>query len=379
MYNFSALTATFIYDQILELERCGVENHVLAVRRLNEKSRPFSRVQIVPLPPPYHPARAARKISSWLRLEAARDRLTIGLHPKRLAQSLENLKPDLVHAHFGSAAIMVAPIAARLNIPLVVSFYGYDISRLARRRTWVKRYVKLWAEASAVAVLSKHMEDRADALGCPTSKLNIVHLGKCLRDYPFVVRRGPIKQFLSVGSLFEKKGHIDLLMGFRELLLADEELTLKIIGEGRQRPLLEEYIAKNGLQERVHLLGALGHDEVQNELRRADAFVLSSKTAEDGDEEGTPTVFMEAQAVGLPCIGTWHAGVPETLPIDNHWLLAEPGNVGSIASRLRALLSCSDSEVRTICERGRAHVEAQFNIEIEMQKLTEIYARALSS
>jgi glycosyltransferase involved in cell wall biosynthesis len=108
-------------------------------------------------------------------------------------------------------------------------------------------------------------------------------------------------------------------------------------------------------------------------MEKADAFVLPSKTASTGDREGTPTVLVEAQASGLPCIATEHAGIPEMIPEANQDLLLPEGDPDALADRLRKLMALSVEELGKIAERGRGKVEADFCLSSEVEKLKNIY------
>ncbi|MDQ2624947.1 MAG: hypothetical protein M3Y20_07290, partial [Actinomycetota bacterium] len=46
-----------------------------------------------------------------------------------LARGLREADAALVHAHFGTSATQVLPIARRAGLPLVVTFHGYDVTR----------------------------------------------------------------------------------------------------------------------------------------------------------------------------------------------------------------------------------------------------------
>jgi colanic acid/amylovoran biosynthesis glycosyltransferase len=82
---------------------------------------------------------------------------------------------------------------------------------------------------------------------------------------------------------------------------------------------------------------------------------------------------MEAQALGLPCVSTRHSGIPEVLPEENHWLLAEEGNIDQIADCIRKLTACSTEQLETISRAGRDKVESDFNLALEVKKLIEVY------
>jgi glycosyltransferase involved in cell wall biosynthesis len=237
----------------------------------------------------------------------------------------------------------------------------------------------MWESAGATTVLSGVMGEKAIELGAPPSLVHVIHLGKRLGDYPFEARTGPVRKFVSIGRLVEKKGHTDLLQAFQRVEDTWKDANLTIIGDGPLAGDLRELVERLGLTHRVHLLGACGHADAVRHLQSADAFILCSRTGSDGDQEGTPTVLLEAQAIGLPCISTWHAGIPEVIPPENHWLLAQEGDPLSIAEKLTALLSVDGSAVRECSEYGRHHVVEHFDVVQETAKMCGLYAEVRSS
>lgn len=116
---------------------------------------------------------------------------------------------------------------------------------------------------------------------------------------------------------------------------------------GPLRERVKQYVHENDLSNHVTVHGRLPNEEVSKYMQATDAFLLPSKTAPDGDREGTPTVLVEAQAVGLPCVTTRHAGIPEMIPEKNQNLVVPEGEVNALAGRLCWLAGAS---VKTLCE-----------------------------
>lgn len=371
--TFSKLSETFIYDYVTELQRQGVNNHVIANRRLNVEERPFEPVTELSWPSLWNPRRLFSRFLEVLDLEDVE--ASWRMQWPGLVSEIERLQPDVLHAHFGRPGVKAVPVAERFGVPLVVTFYGYDISELPRQPRWRQAYERIWQTAGAVLVLSEEMKERAVHWGAPAEKIHVVHLVRDLESFSFSPPEPPMTEFVTVGRLTEKKGHLDAIRAVQRVLERGDHLQLKIVGEGPMQEELTQYIQAHDLQGYVTLLGRRSNEEVAQILKKADAFLLCSKTASSGDREGTPTVLIEAQAVGLPCVSTTHAGIPEMIPESNHRFLAEEGDVEGISECIRTLSSCSVEEVRDIAEAGRKKVEQEFHLSREVEKLRGIYER----
>jgi len=369
---FSKRSETFIYDYVTELERQGIDNQVIANQRINSRERPFEKVTVVPWPSVWNPRRIGHRVLEVLGLDRGGTASWRAWWPGAEA-ALSRIEPDILHAHFGRPAVKAASIAEALDRPLVVTFYGYDISQLPRQERWRTAYQSIWRTARAIIVLSEDMKHRAVRLGAPPENVHVVHLARNLDEFSYRPPRGAVSEWISVGRLTEKKGHLDAIQAVQREVERGDPLRLRIVGDGPQREALEEYIRAHDLEGTVELLGSRPNAEVARLLRDADAFLLCSKTAASGDREGTPTVLIEAQAVGLPCVSTRHAGIPEMIPETNHRFLAPEGDVSAIGECIRAVRDCSEAERRRVAEAGREKVETAFALEREAQKLRSLY------
>jgi len=371
--SFSPTSETFVYDYVTELERQGADTHVVTYQRVNEESRPFPKVHIVDRPHRWHPRRLWHR--ALVPFGVGEPRTTDWPQTReRLAVVVRRVEPDVIHAHFGPAGVLVAPVAETESIPLVVTFYGYDISSLPKEAFWEKQYATLWPRVDAVTVLSEEMRGAAHELGCPPGKLSVVHLSRDLEQFPFRPPSPPVQTVLFVGRLVPKKAPLDAIRAVQRANEQGAGLTLHMIGDGPLQDEAREYVRTERLDDAVTLHGRLPNDEVAERMKEADAFLLPSKTAPTGDREGTPTVLVEAQAVGLPCVSTRHAGIPEMIPETNHDLLAPEGDVSALAAALHTLTEQSTGDLKQMAERGREKMERDFDLSGEVKKLTELYA-----
>lgn len=370
---FSSLSQTFIYDVITELEQQQVDNVVFANKLENQQDRPFSNVVTVPLAPVSFVEKKWNRLMVKAGLQRT-DSLKWKQRRKALHGLLKKYKPDVVHAHFGPQGCMALPPASDLKIPLVVSFHGFDAFKLPNEVFWMQQYKTLFKDAAAITVVSQLMKEHLVKLGCDSKKIHIIHVGKRIPEYLFKERINvPIKTFLSIGRMEEKKGHLDAIQVFKTLAAKHTELKLKIIGGGSLLQQAKDLVAQLNLQNVVELTGEMPHAGVKEQLYAADAFILCSKTAADGDREGVPTVLMEAQAIGLPCVSTRHSGIPEVIPVENQWMLAAEGNVHELANIVERLITTPAPQLEAIRSLGRHKVEQEFNLAKETEKLQHLY------
>jgi len=145
-----------------------------------------------------------------------------------------------------------------------------------------------------------------------------------------------------VANLKKNKNHLFLLRAFREVRRKMPSAKLIIVGQGfpgdpqgSEREIVE-YIAANGMQECVRLLGH--QRNVPELLQIMDLFCLVSY------KEGLPISLIEAMASGLPIIGTDIDGIRGVVePGVNGWLVA-PDDVPALTEVLQRTIA--DSRLR---------------------------------
>ncbi|MDE6272745.1 MAG: glycosyltransferase [Muribaculaceae bacterium] len=120
---------------------------------------------------------------------------------------------------------------------------------------------------------------------------------------------------VSIGRLTPQKGYIQLISLMPELLHANPEIRLFIIGEGEERDHLENKIFELNLQDKITLLGY--KDNPYSILKKMDLFVCSSVA------EGFSLVCAEAILCDLPVISMNCAGPNELLGNGKYGMLCD--------------------------------------------------------
>ena len=154
--------------------------------------------------------------------------------------------------------------------------------------------------------------------------------------------------------LHEMKGHRFLLEALNDLRGDFPRARLLIVGEGTERPRLEERVESLSLGDIVTFTGF--RTDVLDILRAADLFVLPSLL------EGLPYTGLEAMASGLPVVATSVDGLPEAVLDGETGLLVPPSDAGALRDALARLLSDAALADRLGSggrERGRDHFAAE--------------------
>jgi glycosyltransferase involved in cell wall biosynthesis len=134
-----------------------------------------------------------------------------------------------------------------------------------------------------------------------------------------------------LGRLVPYKG-ADMLIDAAAPLCKAGALVVEIIGDGPQRPELEQQIARLGVGESVRLLGQVRHEEVQHRLIDADVLAFPSVREFGGG------VVLEAMAVGLVPIVCDYGG-PAELVTEKTGIKVPMGDRQQIVDRFRQVLS----------------------------------------
>ena len=268
---------------------------------------------------------------------------------------------DVVHMFWGHLPALVGHILLlRATRPVVTTFLGaYDLELdHAPGNDVARRADRVFTHA---ACNRPTLEER----GVSASHITVVHRG--LPDR-YLAPQGPSSDeerdamaLLSVSRLIPKKRVDDVLKVFARVAEKHPRATLKVIGDGPEKAVLEQLARDVGVAERVAFLGHQPRDTVVREMSRASALLLL--TAWEG--ERLPNVVKESMAYGCIPIVTRSPGIEELVTDHAHGFIVEQRDVDQAAARVDHVLSSNHLEgMRRAC---REHVRARFAASASMQ------------
>lgn len=271
-----------------------------------------------------------------------------------LADALRAHGPfDVPHCHYGPVGVIAHQARALLGweTPIAVTFHGYDLSRGTAIDD--RAYAALFETAALLLPVSETWRDALIERGAPAERTVTHRMGVDLERFRPPVRGAqPPLRLVSVCRLVEKKGLADALHAIAVLRDRGQDVRYRIVGDGPLESQLIDAVGRLELQDHVQLDGWQPPEVVRARLQDADVLLSPSVTAADGDQEGIPVSMMEAMAMGLPVVSTWHSGVPELAEDGVNGFLVQEQSPAALADRLATL--AADEQRRTAMGRSAA-------------------------
>lgn len=378
---YPRFSETFIVNEILELERRGVDVRIYSLRKPDDGrfhaklAKVKANVVYLPEYPDKEPARveraeAALALARPESYAAVRQQAEARGHEyaiKRFQQAaiiaahLLAHPVDAIHAHFASSATRVAHTVNQLiGLPYSFTAHAKDIFHEEVRPDSLRSKIR---GARFVVTVSDYNRQHLDGLmGDDAADVRRLYNGIDLRHFrPNGHKPAESNLILAVGRLVEKKGFDVLIRACALLRDWGTDFRCEIIGKGDQEATLLGLIDSLGLHGRVKLAGPKSQDGVRRAYRRAGLFALPCVIGSDGNRDGLPTVLLEGMACGLPVVTTPITGNPEIVDDGLNGRLVPPDDPHALALALDELLRRPDLRTAMSLE-ARAKVERCFDV-----------------
>jgi glycosyltransferase involved in cell wall biosynthesis len=399
--TFPRLSETFILNEILGLERLGIDIQIFSLQKPDSGpvhpavAQVKGTVTYVPLRGPrFRFADLGRLLLCHLKLslvetrryctaakffffEPGKFRLLDYLQAGYLAWVLRRDGFAHLHVHFANVPASVAEVVHRLiGIPYSLTAHAKDIyltpaAELAR---------KIEA-AECVLTCTAHNQRYLEDLASGRTPVRLAYHGVDLGRFgiwpphpPTAISDRPL--IVSVGRFCEKKGFAYLICACRILADHGYRFNCQIVGYGELQNKLERMIVDLRLEEFVELPGRMTQDQLAALYQRARMFVLPCLITGNGDRDGIPNVLIEAMASGTPVISTDVSGISELVQHMENGLLVKQRDVRAIAEAMELLFFRHDLGSR-LARNGRETVLRRFTLEASALRVHDILCSVL--
>jgi colanic acid/amylovoran biosynthesis glycosyltransferase len=371
--TYISQTMTFVYNDIIELSKKH-EVMVLTTEKKHNQEFSFDNVKVIPF--------KENKITKKLRWILERKELIFSKQnsyfKKELNQLIEEFKPDVIHSHFGNESMIILDNLNNFNIPIFISFHGYDASQMLSNKTYVKK-LSYYLQKPNIHPLfvSNFIKENIIRAGVDINEYDILYCGTDSDFFtPPLQRDNDSSQFvfLQISSFNEKKGHIYTLRAFKlflETVSNKQKYKLVLAGGWFLYDEIKAITKKMGLSDFVEFPGIVSKLQAKELLNKANVFLHHSITAKNGDTEGLPTVIIEAMAMELPVISSYHAGIPELVDDRLNGFLVPEKDVELYAQKMLEITSWTSLSI------NREKIVASFSLKKHSEDLEKIYKKTL--
>ncbi len=281
---------------------------------------------------------------------------------------------DIIHAHDWmsfKAGVLAQHVSGK---PLVVHVHATDFDRTGGNTVNQHVYdIERWGMHSAnhIIAVSNFTKDKIiHHYGIEPQKVSVIHNAISFEsvpdpDNPLVTKKGPIVLFL--GRLTLQKGPDYFITAAHEILKHRPKTTFVIAGSGDMAPRLIEWVAREGMSDKILFTGQLERPDVKRAYQLADVFVMPSVSEPFG------LTALEAMKNGTPVIISKQSGVSEVI---DHVLKVDFWDINELVNKIIGVL---DHDVLKKTMTDYAHQEVQqFSWQKVAQRCIDLYKTILS-
>ena len=266
---------------------------------------------------------------------------------------IQNEKPEICHLHTSSLFAFAIYIYLKINkIPTIITIHG--LAHIEKQNTWRKnRNIKnlgkylfqSFIEFLLLSITKQIIVDTeyvSEAIKTYKKQGKIFKVPDChvipqgISSHFFVLKDRSIKnRILSVGSISQRKGHLQLIEALDIVIQKNPDIKVDIVGvlsEKHYYNSLIELIEAKKLHKQIYIHPNLSFEKVLSMYEEAEIFVLHS------EEESQGIVFCEAMAAGKPIVATNVGGVPYIIKNGRNGFLSNFGDIANFASSIFKML-----------------------------------------
>ncbi len=291
---------------------------------------------------------------------------------------------DIVHAHYAVPHATAAYLADQMlmNMPgvkvprMITTLHGTDITLVGSDPSYSAVVGFSIEQSHAVTAVSASLAaDTTRALGIRREIQvipNFLDVERYQRKPDDALRQRLLKGETGAALLlhmsnFRPVKRLDTVVDVFARVAAGRPAHLVLVGDGPERPRIEQRVRDLGLRDRVHFVGE--QPDGLPWLSIADLFLLPSA------QESFGLSALEAMACEVPVIASAVGGLPEVVTEGVTGHLRDPGDADGMAQAALALLADEDAR-RAMGRAGAADVRARFRLEEVVPRYEELYGNA---
>ncbi|WP_299334700.1 glycosyltransferase family 4 protein [uncultured Psychroserpens sp.] len=129
---------------------------------------------------------------------------------------------------------------------------------------------------------------------------------------------------VTVGNVTERKGQLNVIRHLSVLKTQFPELHYHCVGLPTNKEEFLKVAERLGVEDHVTFHGRVSEERLVNILSNTDIFIMLSSVTDTGDVEGFGIAIIEANAIGVPAIGSKGCGIEDAINNNTTGILIDP-------------------------------------------------------
>ena len=253
----------------------------------------------------------------------------------RLFRVCRQFRPDIVHAHMITGALIAWMIRPFFNYKIVTTVHNE-----------FEKTAVLMRVGDRVIAVSVAVQAALVTRGISAKKIVVVKNGSA--ESPRLAGEPPVvalahPAIVTVAGINHRKGIADLIEAFDILAQRSKEVSLYLVGNGSELSLFRAMADRLASRDRIHFMGFIA--DPRGFLREADIFILASHSEPFG------LVLTEAREASCAIVATDVGGIPEALDAGQAGILVPPARPDLMAKAIEDLLD-NPQKARDLARRA---------------------------
>lgn len=296
---------------------------------------------------------------------------------------VEHCDPDVIHLSNALLLGLAQQLSSRIHVPVICSLQDEDVwvdvmKPSARESVWKLMSRKAGDVTAFIPVSDYYSGAMKEQMGLPEEKLKTVHIGVDPDDYKFKPATERKRNIGYISRMCHGNG-LDILADAFLLLkqkegFGDVELVLTGGSTGDDRKYLHDIkkkIREAGLQDQVEF-----HEDFEEEGLREFLEKVSVVSVPVRNGEAFGIYLLECMVSGVPVVQPALGAFPEIVELSGGGSIYGENTPEALSSALEKLLS-DPEELERLSRNGRDGVEEHFHIDIQAERMVEVYASAI--
>ena len=282
-------------------------------------------------------------------------------------RTLNEVKPDLVHAHYASSYGLIGFLSGFK--PFIISVWGSDIYHFPFTSFIAKLLLKIVLKGSNEICSTSYEMKKITENICYRNDIKVIPFGI---DTKFFKPINKLQEKFTVGTIKSIEDHngIDCLLDSASIVLNKykKDINFLIVGDGSLKSYMEKKAIDLGIEKRVRFTGHIPHEEIIKYYNMLSIFIAVST------RESFGVSILEAGACGIPSITSNIGGLKEVNKNNHTGKIIAPDDAKILAKEIVNLYE-NEKLRKKLGENARRRVKKKFEWNENVNQMIKLYLK----